>query len=260
MDSHRERAFARRIQMEFTRTRFAHLFFAALLASAGGPVFAVSLETWRHGGVEGDGFLCVPGGEPPFPAVVLNHGRMIDDRGLGAARRKGYDPEALCAAFARDGYLALLPIRRNRSNMKAALREVMSAVELVRARPDVDRDRVSLGGHSRGGLLSLIAAVRGAPVRSYFLLAPAPGGRGMAERLLRGAGRVNAPMLVMFERSDKFGDIGTMVDRLEAALAAAGKPHEVFRYDRGGGHDLFLTPGYYWPDLMRFLRDPPAGG
>ena len=44
------------------------------------------------------------------------------------------------------------------------------------------------------------------------------------------------------------------VDRLEVALRAAGKPFETVRYDRGGGHRLFWDSGYYWPELIRFLR------
>ena len=222
---------------------------------------ATTLETWRHGDTEGNAYICVPKGEPPFPAIVLNHGIYIDQRGLGAAKRKGYDPEALCETFATDGYLAFLPIRRSGgSNMKAHLREVMAALGAVRARPDVDRNRVTMAGHSRGGLLSLVAAIRGAPVRSYMLFAPAPGGRGIFTKLLDSVGRIDAPMLVMIERSDKFSAVRETVDRLEQALRASGVPHKVIRYDRGGGHDLFLAPGYYWSDMLSFLRNPPESG
>ncbi|MEQ8354740.1 MAG: dienelactone hydrolase family protein [Kiloniellaceae bacterium] len=226
----------------------------AALASA-----AASLETWRHDDTEGDAYICVPKGAPPFPAVVLNHGIYIDQRGLGAAKRRGYDPEALCETLAMDGYLAFLPIRRSGgSNLKAHFREVMAALGAVRARPDVDRGRVTLAGHSRGGLLSLVAAVRGAPVRSYLLLAPASGGRGILTQLLGAVGRIDTPLLVMVERSDKFSEVKDTVDRLEEALRATDAPYKVIRYDRGGGHDLFLAPGYYWSDMLSFLRDPPG--
>ena len=219
---------------------------------------ATSLETWRHGDTEGSAYICVPKGEPPFPAVLLNHGIYIDQRGLGAAKQRGYKPEALCETLATDGYLAFLPIRRSGgSNLKAHLREVMAALGAVRARPDVDRSRITFAGHSRGGLLSLAAAVRGAPVRSFMLFAPASGGRGVFTKLLGAVPRIKAPMLVMIERSDKFSVVREAVDRLEAALRTSDVPYKVIRYDRGGGHDLFLAPGYYWSDMLSFLRDPP---
>lgn len=246
--------------MVWTKTGVVLLLLATLLGCAGGSKtsFATSLSTWHHGNTEGHAYICVPEGKPPFPAVVLNHGVLIDQRGLAAAKERGYDPEALCEAYAKDGYLAMLPIRRSdESDLKAHLREVMAAVGAVRARPDVDRSRVTLGGHSRGGLLSLMAAIRGAPVRSYMLFAPAPGGHGKFARLLGAVGRIDAPMLVMVERSDKFREITETVDRLEEAFRAAGTPHKVIRYDRGGGHDLFFAPNYYWPDMMSFLRNPP---
>ncbi len=219
---------------------------------------ATSLETWHHGDTEGGAYICVPGGEPPFPAIVLNHGLYLDQKGLGAAKQRGYDPEALCETLATDGYLAFLPIRRSGgSALKAHLREVMAALGAVRSRPDVDRSRVTLAGHSRGGLISLAAAVKGAPVQGYMLFAPAPGGREIFSKILEAVDRINAPMLVMIERSDKFSKIREAADRLEEALRASDVPYKFIRYDRGGGHDLFLAPGYYWSDMMSFLRSLP---
>ncbi len=233
---------------------------AIVLAGLGNfTAAATSLETWHHGETEGSAYICVPEGEPPFPAVVLNHGIYIDQRGLGAAKQRGYDPEALCETFATGGYLAFLPIRRSgASPLKAHFREVMAALGAVRARPDVDGKRVTMAGHSRGGLLSLVAAIRGSPVHSYMLFAPAPGGRGIFAKLLGAVDRIDAPLLVMLERSDKFSEVREAVDRLEAALRTSDVPYKVIRYDRGGGHDLFLAPGYYWSDMLNFLREPPA--
>ena len=90
-----------------------------------------------------------------------------------------------------------------------------------------------------------------------MLLAPASGNRGMLAKLLGSIDRINAPVLVMIERSDKFSEVQDTVDQLEAALRSSSVPHRVVRYDRGGGHDLFLAPGYYWPDMLDFLQNPP---
>ncbi len=248
--------------MQLVRTKPAVVLplLAILLGCFGtfGTCAATSLETWRHGDTEGDAYICVPKGEPPFPAVLLNHGIFIDQRGLGAAKKRGYNPKALCETLATGGYLAFLPIRRSGgSDLKAHFREVMAALGAVRARPDVDRSRVTLAGHSRGGLLSLWAAVQGAPVRSYVFLAPTSGRREFFTKLLGGVGQIHAPVLVMIERSDKFSVVRDAVDQLEVALRGSGVPHKLIRYDRGGGHNLFLKPGYYWSDMLSFLRDPP---
>ena len=95
-------------------------------------------------------------------------------------------------------------------------------------------------------------AVRRAEAGAIVLLAPAPG-RGQFDRALGKVGRIEAPLLVMVEADDS-DEIRAGVDTLEAAMLAAGKPAEAIRYDRGGGHELFYRVGYYWDDLIGFLK------
>ena len=70
--------------------------------------------------------------------------------------------------------------------------EHVRALEALRARPDVDGDRLLLAGHSEGALLAAAAAARGAAVRGVVLLSPSatPG-----EELLRWQAAQIAPTL-----------------------------------------------------------------
>lgn len=215
----------------------------------------ISITSWHHGDLSGNALICTPKGTSPFPAVVYSHGLVVDKHGILGAANRGYDLSGICRALADDGFLAFLPIRRSGlGKLEGHLSEVLDALAAVKARPDVDRNKVSVAGFSRGGLLSLMASVRGVSAQSFVLLAPAPGA-GTFRKELGLVHKIGAPMLAMVERSDSPA-ITKNVDLRENALQAAGKPHKVMRYDGGEGHALFATAGYYWPDLIRFLRDP----
>jgi len=234
--------------MTTTRALTAVLLFCALSACSNVPV-----SEWHHGDIAGRALVCVPEGAPPFPAVVFNHGLIVEQHGLEGAGAKGYDLRGICTAFSDSGFLAFMPIRR--TNYREQLDEVVAALAAVKARPDVDPDRVALAGFSRGGFLTLMASVRGADAQSFVLLAPAPGGSNAFQNNLRYVRRIDAPVLAMVERSDD-SFIVRNVDELEDALQAADKPHKIIRYDGGEGHALFFSARYYWPDLIEFLRDP----
>ncbi len=80
------------------------------LPGAGG---AAPLMKYPGLGGKGQALLCKPGGKGPFPAVLYNHGMVVDIYGYqGAASRRGYDMDGICRAFAKDGFLAFLPIRQ----------------------------------------------------------------------------------------------------------------------------------------------------
>ncbi|MCP5368807.1 MAG: dienelactone hydrolase family protein [Hyphomicrobiales bacterium] len=216
---------------------------------------ATGLTEWRQGGTAGRAMVCKPEGAGPFPAVVYNHGLIVDRDGLSAASGKGYDMAGMCRALAGEGILAFFPVRASGlGHLRNHLTEVEAALEAVRARPDVDPNRVVLAGFSRGGLLTMVAAARGASARAFVIMAPAPG-RGMFDRVVPRAAGIAAPVLVMVEAGDS-ADIRGNVDSLEAALRGGRVPHRVIRYDRGGGHKLFYGAGYWWRDYVDFLKNP----
>lgn len=219
-----------------------------------------STVSYRMGGGEGEALLCRPEGKGPFPAVVYNHGLVVDLHGLaGASRRRGYNLGGICDALAKDGFLAFAPIRQSGPrNIPSHREEVSQALDYVKTFPDVDPSRVALMGFSRGGLLTLLVGVERKDLRALVILAPAPGGR---EDFARAASRVSsleAPVLLLVEASDT-GDILENFNMLDRALRAHGKKVRSVLYRRGGGHELFYDVGYYWDDVRAFLREKLGG-
>ena len=105
----------------------------------------------RDGGLHGTFF--VPAGTGPFPAIVL-----LSGSGGGLS-------EAQAALYAAHGYaaLALAYFRAGdlpRELVRIPLEYFERAIAWLQARPEVDADRLAVGGASRGGELSLLLASR----------------------------------------------------------------------------------------------------
>ncbi|MEE8075510.1 MAG: dienelactone hydrolase family protein [Candidatus Binatia bacterium] len=217
-----------------------------------------SLVSYQFGGEKGQALICRPEGKGPFPAVVYNHGRIVDMEGYDGASKRGYDLDEFCRALAKDGFLALAPIRDSgRGNIPGHKKEISRAVDYVKTLPDVDPTRVALMGFSRGGLLTLMVGVERNDLKALLILAPAPGRGRFAEAVQRVAS-LNSPVLLLVEAGDR-SLILEDFEMLERALRANGKECRAIRYDRGGGHRLFWNVGYYWKDVSSFLREKLDG-
>lgn len=215
---------------------------------------------YRVGSEEVQALLCRPQGPGPFPAVVYNHGSVVDGHGYTGARQVGYDMDGTCEALAKEGVLALLPIREPTPRGKGFMRYeeryrdvAAAAVDYVKTRPDVDPSRIALMGFSMGGLTSLLVAVERSDLKAVLLLAPA-WGRGRFPEAVERVPSLNAPVLLLVEASDD-PPILRGVELLERALKTHGKEARVIRYNRGGGHRLFYRVDYYWEDVRAFLRE-----
>lgn len=215
-------------------------------------------------GDQRDALLCRPEGKGPFPAVVFNHGTIVDQSGWPGAATRGYRMDLICQALAADGFLAFLPIREKRPrgmkhmSYEEYYRDVVSrAVDHVKGLPDVDRARIALVGFSMGGFTSLKVAVERRDLKALLLLAPATV-HGLLGEAAKNVGSLNAPVLLLVETSDE-GHILKGAANLEQALQKHGKKARVIRYNRGGGHKLFYTVDYYWPDVRAFLHENLGG-
>ena len=225
-----------------------------LLLMIQGPEALASPVSYRIGGAEGEALLCRPGGKEPFPTVVFNHGLIVDNIGYQRAVRRGYDLESVCAALAKEGFLAFAPLRKSGGrNIPGHKEEVLRALEYIKSLPGVDPARIALMGFSRGGLLTLMVGVERNDLKALLILAPAPGMGHFAQAVNR-VSSLNAPVLLLVEASDD-SDILQSFDALERALRAQGKEIKAVRYSRGGGHQLFYKVDYYWNDVRNFLRE-----
>lgn len=125
-------------------------------------------------------FLTKPKGEGPFPAYVHNHGAMTREQ---AAASLWQSPGEIDARLAAAGYVVLRPARRGYlgsegttttywvqgsrltvsdviSGAYEEARDVQSAVEYLTGCPFVEKGKVAIGGHSLGGLVTVIAAAK----------------------------------------------------------------------------------------------------
>ena len=122
-----------------------------------------------------------PPGNGPFPTLIFHHGSP----GLGrdpALFERPYDPKALAGWFTARGWAVILPSRRGRGGSEGiydegfepdraqgyscdparalagaerALSDIDAITPVLLARPFVDRERVAVGGVSRGGVLAV---------------------------------------------------------------------------------------------------------
>jgi dienelactone hydrolase len=184
--------------------------------------------------------------------------------GWPGAFAQGYRMDNICEALAKEGYLTFLPIRekrargKNHSAYEEYYKDVVShALDYVKSLTDVDPARVALMGFSMGGFTSLKVAVERKDLKALLLLAPATA-HGLMGEAAKNVGSLNTPVLLLVEASDE-GHILKGAANLEQALQKHGKKARVIRYDRGGGHKLFYTVDYYWPDVRAFLHENLGG-
>ncbi|MBI2179049.1 MAG: dienelactone hydrolase family protein [Candidatus Tectomicrobia bacterium] len=204
--------------------------------------------------------VCQPAGAGPFPAVVFNHGSIVDGLGVQGAASRGYDLVGFCEALAKEGYLAFLPIReaapmgQGFDSYKEDYPAVATAaLDHVKTLPGADPRRIALMGFSMGGLTSVAAAPGRTDLKALVLLAPAAG-RGKIREAVKEIPRLGAPVLLLVEQGDArpilFG-----VSLLEEELKKHGKEARVIRYSGGGGHRFFYTVGPFWADVTAFLKE-----
>ncbi|MCG3749709.1 dienelactone hydrolase family protein [Amycolatopsis sp. Poz14] len=183
-----------------------------------------------------DGYLAVPSGDGPFPAVVLIH----DIFGLNQDAREITD------RYAAAGYLALSPdlysrggmircVKRTFQEMLAregrAFADIEAARVLVAGRDDAT-GKVGVVGFCMGGGFALVAASR-----EFDASAPYYGALPKDLSILDGA----CPIVGSFGGKDL--SLRGAAAKLDAALTERGIPHDVKEYpDAGHGFANHYRP------------------
>jgi carboxymethylenebutenolidase len=197
------------------------------------------------------GYLAVPDGEGPFPALILIH----EWNGLVDRVRQVAD------AFADQGYLALAAdlyqgrtgsnrdenmalVNATRGDMAAVIRNLNQAQRLLRDRPDVT-GKIGVMGWCFGGGIALSYALGGehhdATAMFYGSLIEDP-----AE-----LAKLDHPIYGTFAELDQ-GIPADQVERFAAALAALGIDNDIHVYD-AVNHGFWLRV-----DEDRAAREEPA--
>ena len=236
-----------------------------------------------------------PDGPGPFPAYISNHGSMTTQEASRPPRTqitKGSLPDTLARrgfvvlVLARRGYMGSEGTattysqghgsggysgRRASDVMRGAEEEagdVVAALEYLQTLPSVDPERISVGGVSLGGLVSIMAASRDARFKAVISMAGGyrQGGQGGVDEAWplvqgvwkNGAQKIRAPVLILWSKNDMIIDEGEG-RQLEKELRRTGKSVEMKVYPafRDNGHFLFSrAEGYpvYIPDAVSFLE------
>ena len=92
--------------------------------------------------------FAVPKGEGPFPAMLCIHGH-------GGSAQAVFDSSTIYHGlgdrFARGGYVVLAPSFPHREYCAMMLWDLFRSVDVLSSRPQVDRQRIGVGGLSMGG-------------------------------------------------------------------------------------------------------------
>lgn len=204
------------------------------------------------------GTLTTPGGDGPWPAVVLVHGSGPNDRDETIGPNKPFRDLAL--GLAGEGIAVLTYDKRTLarpSDLPADLTvaeevvdDAVAAVELLRTdRTVAIPDQVFLLGHSLGGMLAPRIAVESSGVAGLVLMA-APA-RPLEELILE-------QTRYLAERD------GTVTTEEESALAEVAAQVEAVRDPTLGADtppaDLLGAPASYWLDLRDYRPTEMAAG
>ena len=130
---------------------------------------------------------------------------------------------------------------------------MLQAIEYVKQLPDVDPSRVAVTGNSRGALLTLMVGVEQKNLKALVVMALPEIGRNLSTTLSQ-VSSLDAPVLLLIEASDE-SELQNNFDKLDRVLREHKKEVKSIRYDRGGGHNLFHTAGYYLEDVKAFLHE-----
>jgi carboxymethylenebutenolidase len=227
------------------------------------------------------GYLYVPPGAGPFPALVLSHGSTIHP-GTSDVCRPG-----TAAVLTGWGYAVLLPHRRGYGNSEGPswrdevtaefgtadydrtlatrlgqeAEDVVAAAGWLSGRPEAAADRIGLIGSSFGGVVSLLAAARSAGVRCVVDFAGAAMNwertPTLRAAMLRAARELAAPACLV----QAANDYSTAPTReLGAELRRHGKAHAArvfppFGLTADEGHLFFQNGAPVWgPWVRAFLE------
>jgi carboxymethylenebutenolidase len=194
-----------------------------------------------------DIYLDAPPSQAPRPAIVLLY------------HRDGIDgfTKNVAAKLAAAGYLVAVPDVAHRSPRELDMRQrkdflrdrevladIRATVEFLRARPDVDQQRLVIMGHCMGGRMAMLAAGR----LPYFRALVVYYGGGVhlswgdepppfeTLRDIRGP-------VAGFYGNDDTNPSPAEVDRMDAELTRHGIAHKFHRYDNAGHGFQNRDPG-----------------
>ena len=161
---------------------------ALLTSFTNGVIHEITQVAFASDGLKIGALLTKPKGAGPFPAYVHNHGALTREQAAAPLWKVAGQIDSRLAAA---GYVVLRPARRGYLGSEGGsttywvqgsphgvsdvisgaydeARDVQAAVEYLAGCPFVDARRIAIGGHSVGGLVSVIAAAKNAELAAVI--------------------------------------------------------------------------------------------
>ena len=236
------------------------------------------------------GYLYLPAGAGPFPAVLWNH---------GSERLPGWQSD-LAAFYTANGFAFFIPHRRGQGQSGAAgpyildrqpsklavvvtgasagrkmvalqeeaNRDVVAALAWLKARPDIDHDRIVMSGVSFGGIQTLLAAEKGLGVRAFVAFAPGAMSwrwvTGLDARLQAAVKHAQAPVLIVQAQNDydlaPSRVLGPLLETAGNGRAVVFPPFGTSEQDGHGGFACRREGLTVWgPTVLTFFKAAIGG-
>ena len=231
-----------------------------------------------------------PPGSGPFPTLIFHHGSTGRGRDPALFERP-YDPKALAAWFTARGWAVILPSRRGRGGSEGvydegfepdraqgyscepplalagaerALRDVDAIMPVLLAQPFVDRQRIAVGGLSRGGILSVAWSGRQPAVPRAVVnfvggwsSERCPSADDINTELFRRGSAFDRSTIWLYGYRDSFYSLRHSRRNFAAFRAAGGKGafHEFVPLEGMDGHQIAAVPDLWTEALEAYLAD-----
>jgi dienelactone hydrolase len=193
--------------------------------------------------------LTLPAGAGPFPALVLVHGSGPNDRDESVGGVKVF--RDLAEGLASSGIAVLRYEKRTRAHPEAfmgrftvddeTVDDALAAAALLRSRPDIDRARVFVLGHSLGGMMAPRIGARDPGLAGLVILAGST--RPLEEAMLD---------QVRWLSAHAGADSAQAAAQLAPIKAAAERVRALTAADSLSTERVMGAPTSYWMDLRSY--------
>jgi dienelactone hydrolase len=237
------------------------------------------------------GLLWRPIGRGPFATIIFCHGNYTTDdtthepineasalaslfvergfiyfalfrRGVGLSEGQGLNSADLMEnAFKLNGQDGRNEVQLQQLET-SQMQDMHAGINYLKSRPDVDKHRMALIGHSFGSSLALLVAENDTVLKAVVIFSGSVRNWNLSpmlrSRLTSAVENINVPIMIIHAQNDYSTTPGTVLD---SVLNRFHKPHILKIYPKFGNsaneaHNIiFLSPRIWRADVFTFLEE-----